>query len=180
MARESNDLLADAVPPAPDALRRACRLRAAGPAAAAQGNRKRRAYARTQGVIINSHTHGEYLAIEKVLGHPGGGRSARRADLPAPDVPVAALLEPFLARGLDGAIYGFGCETGLHCSGSSVSGAFDRCSETAVHHRASGRSAALRLFRLDYMHRRASRPSAMPACRRSGKSRATTCAKTSM
>jgi 2,3-dihydroxybenzoate decarboxylase len=79
-----------------------------------------------KGVIINSHTRGEYLDDPKFW--------AIFEACEALDVPIylhpqglsKGLVTPFLEAGLDGAIYGFGVETGLHLLRIIVKGVFDR------------------------------------------------------
>jgi len=78
------------------------------------------------GALINSHTKGEYLYDPKfwpIL------EAAEALDVPIyihPNTPPPAMIEPFLPRGLDGAIYGFAVETGLHLLRIIVAGVFDR------------------------------------------------------
>src|SRR5206468_3473690 len=55
--------------------------------------------------------------------------AAQALDVPIyihPNTPPASMIQPFLARGLDGAIYGFAVETGLHLLRIVVGGVFDR------------------------------------------------------
>ena len=78
------------------------------------------------GVIINSHTHGEYLDNPKfwpIL------EAAEALDTPIylhPNTPPKNMIGPLLQAGLDSAIYGFAVETGMHLLRIITAGVFDR------------------------------------------------------
>jgi 2,3-dihydroxybenzoate decarboxylase len=63
------------------------------------------------------------------------------------------MIAPFLPRGLDGAIYGFAVETGLHLLRIIVAGVFDRFPKLRVVVGHLGEGLPFWLFRLDFMHR---------------------------
>jgi 2,3-dihydroxybenzoate decarboxylase len=63
------------------------------------------------------------------------------------------LIAPLLERGLDGAIYGFAVETGMHMLRIIVSGVFDRFPRLRIVLGHLGEALPFWLFRLDYMHR---------------------------
>jgi len=78
------------------------------------------------GVIINSHTQGEYLSDPKFWEI---FEAAEANDTPIylhPNTPPRNMIQPFVECGLDGAIYGFGVETGLHALRIITAGVFDR------------------------------------------------------
>ncbi len=96
-----------------------------------------------KGAILNSHTLGEYLDDPKFWDIFA---AAEALDVPIylhPNSPSKGLIEPLLARGLDGAIYGFGVETGMHMLSIITSGAFDRFPQLKIRRRTPGRGAAL-------------------------------------
>jgi 2,3-dihydroxybenzoate decarboxylase len=62
------------------------------------------------------------------------------------------MIGPFLPRGLDGAIYGFAVETGLHLMRIIVAGVFDRFPKLRVVVGHLGEGLPFWLFRLDFMH----------------------------
>lgn len=105
-----------------------------------------------KGVIINSHTHDEYLDDQKfwpIL------EAAEALDTPIyihPNTPSRGLIKPLLESGLDGAIYGFGVETGMHLLRMIVAGVFDRFPRLKVGIGHLGEALPFWLFRLDYMH----------------------------
>ncbi|MFL9934223.1 amidohydrolase family protein [Paraburkholderia sp. RL18-103-BIB-C] len=105
------------------------------------------------GVIINSHTHGEYLSDQKfweIL------EAAEANDTPIylhPNTPPRNMIQPFLECGLDGAIYGFGVETGMHALRMITAGVFDRFPKLQVILGHMGEALPFWAYRLDYMHR---------------------------
>ncbi len=153
MAREANDMLADAVREHPAHYAGLAACAPQDPKAAAREIERGVKTLGLKGVIINSHTHGEYLDDEKFWDILEAAEALNVPIYLHPTYLSRALLEPFLARGLDGAIYGFGCETGLHMLRIIVSGAFDRFPKLQFVIGHLGEALPFWLFRLDYMHR---------------------------
>ena len=103
-------------------------------------------------VIVNSHTHGEYLSDQKFWEI---FEAAEACDTPIylhPNTPPANMIQPFLDVGLDGAIFGFGVETGLHALRLITSGVFDRFPKLQVVVGHMGEALPFWAYRLDYMH----------------------------
>ena len=67
-----------------------------------------------------------------------------------PQAPPPAMVEPFLERGLEGAIWGFGAETGLHALAIIRSGVFDRFPKLRLVLGHGGEALPFWLYRLDY------------------------------
>jgi 5-carboxyvanillate decarboxylase len=148
----ANDRLADACRAHPE--------RFSGMAACAPQNPQRaakeieRAVTRLglRAVIINSHTLGEYLDHPKfspIL------EAAEALDVPIyihPNTPPRAMIGPMLEAGLDGAIFGFGVETGMHALRVITSGALDRFPKLQIIVGHMGEALPFWLYRLDYMH----------------------------
>jgi len=106
-----------------------------------------------KGAIVNSHTFGEYLDAEKFFPLL---EAAEALDAPIylhPQVPWKTMSAPFLECGLDGAIYGFGVETGLHLLRMITTGVFDRFPKLTVVVGHLGEALPFWMYRLDYMHR---------------------------
>jgi 2,3-dihydroxybenzoate decarboxylase len=106
-----------------------------------------------RGAILNSHTLGEYLDDPKFWDIFA---AAEALDVPLylhPNSPSAGLIQPLLQRGLDGAIYGFGVDTGMHLLSIITSGAFDRFPKLKIVVGHLGEALPFWLYRLDYMHR---------------------------
>ena len=104
------------------------------------------------GVIINSHTQGEYLDDPKfwpIL------ESAQAQDTPIylhPNTAPKNFIQPMLDAGLDGAIWGFAVETGTHLLRLITKGVFDRFPNLKLVVGHLGEALPFWLYRLDYMH----------------------------
>jgi len=104
-------------------------------------------------VIINSHTNGEYLDNPKfapIL------EAAEALGLPIyihPNTPPRNMIGPMLEAGLDGAVFGFGVETGLHALRLITSGTLDRFPKLQIIIGHMGEALPFWLYRLDFMHR---------------------------
>ena len=152
-AARANDELSEGCAKHPDRLAGLGAVAPQDPAAAAKEIDRCINKLGMHGVVINSHTFGEYLDDEKfwpIL------EAAEACDTPIylhPQVPHKAMIGPFLDRGLDGAIYGFGVETGLHLLRIMVSGAFDRFPKLQFVVGHAGEALPFWMYRLDYMHR---------------------------
>jgi 2,3-dihydroxybenzoate decarboxylase len=150
LATDYNDELAAAVARHPD---RFSALAAIAPQhAAAAAAELERAVTRLgfKGAIINSHTQGEYLDDEKFWDIFA---AAEALDVPVyihPQTPPPAMIEPLLEAGLDGAIYGFGVETGMHLLRLIVSGLFDSFPGLKVVVGHLGEGIPYWLFRVDF------------------------------
>ena len=106
-----------------------------------------------KGAVVNSHTQGEYLDDPKCWEI---FEAAQALDVPLylhPNTPPPAMIGPFLPRGLEGAIYGFAVETGLHLLRIIVAGVFDRFPKLKIVVGHLGEGLPFWLFRLDFMHR---------------------------
>jgi 2,3-dihydroxybenzoate decarboxylase len=105
-----------------------------------------------KGVQINSHTQGEYLdepkfdPIFRALADTGQPLYIH------PSTPPDSMIGPMLEAGLDGAIFGFGVETGMHLLRLIVTGIFDRYPDLQIMVGHMGEALPFWLYRLDYMH----------------------------
>lgn len=103
-------------------------------------------------VVINSHTHGEYLSDQKfwpIL------EAAEALDVPVylhPQTPPSDMIGPMLEAGLDGAVFGFGVETGFHALRLISSGAFDRFPKLQFILGHMGEALPFWMYRLDFMY----------------------------
>jgi 2,3-dihydroxybenzoate decarboxylase len=104
-------------------------------------------------VIINSHTQGEYLSDSKFWDIFA---AAEAHDVPIylhPNSLPKNMIGSFQDCGLDGAIYGFGVETGLHALRIITAGVFDRFPKLQMIIGHMGEALPFWAYRLDYMHR---------------------------
>jgi 5-carboxyvanillate decarboxylase len=151
MATVANDRLAEACRRHPDRFTGLTAVAPQDPPAAAR-EIERGAGLGFKGVIINSHTHGEYLDDQKfwpIL------EAAEALDTPIylhPTTPPRTMIQPLLEAGLDGAIYGFAVETGMHLLRMITAGVFDRFPRLRVVLGHLGEALPFWLYRLDHMH----------------------------
>ncbi|MEJ0088085.1 MAG: amidohydrolase family protein [Pseudomonadota bacterium] len=106
-----------------------------------------------RGVIINSHTQGERLDDPKFWDIFA---AAEALDVPIylhPNAPPRDMIAPYLEAGLDGAVFGFQAETGLHLLRIIVAGVFDRFPKLKMIVGHCGEALPFWVYRIDYMHR---------------------------
>jgi 5-carboxyvanillate decarboxylase len=154
LARSSNDFLADAIGRYPDRFSGLAAIATQSPSDAAKELERGVGTLGLKGAIVNSHTRGEYLDDEKFWPI---FEAAQALDVPIyihPTTPSAAMIDPFLERGLDGAIFGFGVEVGLHVLRIILAGVFDRFPNLKMVIGHLGEALPYWLFRIDFMHER--------------------------
>lgn len=103
-------------------------------------------------VIINSHIRNEYLDAPKFW---PVFEAAEALNVPIylhPNSPSKQMIAPFLESGFDGAVFGFGVETGLHLLRIIAAGVFDRFPKLNIIVGHAGEALPFWLYRLDYMH----------------------------
>jgi 5-carboxyvanillate decarboxylase len=151
LARDSNDMLAAAVRKHPTRFSAMTAIAPQAPELAAQELQRCKSFG-FKGVIINSHTHGEYLSDTKfwpIL------EAAEALDMPIylhPNTLPKSMIGPMVEAGLDGAIFGFGVETGFHMLRIITSGVFDRFPKLQMIIGHMGEALPYWLYRLEYMH----------------------------
>lgn len=153
MAHDANDELAEAVRRLPARFSGLTAVAPQNPRAAAAEIERGKRQLGMKGVIINSHTHGEYLDHPKFSDLLAAAEAENTPIYLHPQSPSKGLIAPLLESGLDGAIYGFSVETGMHMLRMIVSGVFDRYPRLQVVLGHLGEALPFWLFRLDYMYR---------------------------
>lgn len=126
LAAESNDALAAAVKAHPTRFAGLAAIAPQDPPTAAREIERAAHKLDLCGVIINSHTMGEYLDAAK---YRPIFEAAEALDMPIylhPREPAPSMVTPFLDYGLYFAGWGFAAETGLHAMRLIMSGTFDR------------------------------------------------------
>ncbi|MEY2853804.1 MAG: hypothetical protein RL030_936 [Pseudomonadota bacterium] len=103
-------------------------------------------------VIINSHTQGHYLDEPQFAPLLEAAEALNVPIYLHPQTPPPSMIKPFVESGLDGAVFGFGCETGLHMLRVIVGGVFDRHPKLQFIIGHAGEALPFWLYRLDYMH----------------------------
>ena len=148
----ANDMLADAMRRHPDRLVGMIAVAPQDPEAAAKEIQRGVHQLGMHSVVINSHTAGEYLSDQKFWPI---FEAAEAMDTPIylhPNAMPARMIQHFIEAGLDGAIYGFGVETGLHALRLITSGVFDRFPKLQIILGHMGEALPFWAYRLDYMH----------------------------
>ena len=152
LARSSNDELAAAIARHPARLDGMAAVAPQDPRAAAQEAERAVRTLGLRGVVINSHTQGEYLDDPKYWDIFAAIEALGVPLYIHPNTPSPQMIEPFLPRALDAAIYGFACETGLHILRMIVAGVFDRFPKLQVVLGHLGEGLPYWLYRIDFMH----------------------------
>lgn len=151
-----NDQLAEAIRKYPDRFAGLAAIAPQNPSAAAKELHRAVKSLGLKGAIINSHTHGEYLDEPKFWEIFEAAESLGVPIYIHPSTPSPRMLGPFLDRGLDGAVFGFAVETGLHALRLVVSGVFDRFPKLQIVLGHLGEGLPYWFFRIDFMHQRLS------------------------
>lgn len=154
LAIESNDQLVDAVGRYPDRFAGLAAVAPQDPARAAKEIGRAMNALGLNGVVINSHTKGEYLDDEKYWEIFEAAEANDAAIYIHPRTPAPAMLEPYLERGLELAILGFGAEVALHVVALITNGVFDRFPDLRIVIGHAGEGLPYWLYRIDYMQRR--------------------------
>lgn len=153
LAPDYNDQLAEAIGRHPDRYVGLAAIAPQDPPAAAKELERSVATLGLKGAIINSHTHGEYLDDEKFWDIFEAADALGVPIYIHPQTPPPRMIGPMLECGLDGAIFGFAVETGMHLLRIVISGVFDRfpnCNVVVGH---LGEGIPYWLFRVDFFHR---------------------------
>lgn len=152
VAQTANDRLADACRKYPDRFSGMAACAVQVPDVAAREIERCVTKLGFTAVVINSHILGEYLDNPKfsaVL------EAAEALDVPIyihPNTPPANIIGPMLESGLDGALFGFGVETGMHALRVITSGVLDRFPKLQIILGHMGEALPYWLYRLDFMH----------------------------
>lgn len=105
-----------------------------------------------RGAIVNSHADGEYLDAPRFLPL---FEALERLEVPLylhPNTPSDRMIGPLLESGLDGAIYGFGVETGMHLLRIIFAGVFDRFPRLRLIVGHLGEAIPFWQYRVDHFH----------------------------
>jgi 5-carboxyvanillate decarboxylase len=152
LARRANDHLAAAVAAHPDRYVGMTAVAPQDPAWSASEILRGARELGFKGVQINSHTQGEYLddpkfdPIFRALAEVGQPLYIH------PVTPPDSMIGPMLEAGLDGAIFGFGVEAGMHLLRLITIGIFDRYPGLQIMVGHMGEALPYWAYRLDFMH----------------------------
>jgi 2,3-dihydroxybenzoate decarboxylase len=153
IARLANDQLAEAVRRHPTRFTGMIAIAPQDPTAAAKEIERGVTQLGMKSVIINSHTQGEYLSDPKFWDIFAAAEAHGVPIYLHPNSMPRNMIESFQECGLDGAIYGFGVETGMHALRIMTAGVFDRFPKLQMIIGHMGEALPFWAYRLDYMHR---------------------------
>ena len=148
----ANDQLADAIRRHPTRFAGMIAVAPQDPAAAAKEIERGVTRLGMHAVVINSHTQGEYLSDPKFWDIFAAAEAHDAPIYLHPNALPANMIQSFQDCGLDGAIYGFGVETGLHALRIVTAGVFDRFPKLRMIIGHMGEALPFWAYRLDYMH----------------------------
>lgn len=152
IAQRANDYLAEHVAARPDRYTGMTAVAPQDPEWSAAEIRRGARELGFKGVQINSHTQGEYLddpkfdPIFRALADTGQPLYIH------PSTPPDSMIGPMVEAGLDGAIFGFGVDTGMHVLRLITIGIFDRYPDLQIMVGHAGEALPYMVYRLDYMH----------------------------
>lgn len=158
LATSTNDQLAEAIKKHPDRLAGLAAVAPQDPKAAAREMERGIRKLKLNGVIINSHTKGEYLDDAKFWEIFEAAEALDAAIYLHPQTPPPNMVMEYLARGFERAIMGFAHETSLHVLGLMTSGVFDRFPKLKIVIGHGGEGLPYMLYRIDYMYENARYP----------------------
>jgi 2,3-dihydroxybenzoate decarboxylase len=153
VAANSNDQACEIVRKRPDRFAALAAIAPQDPQAAAKELERSVNRLKLKGAVINSHTLGEFLDDQKFWPIFEAAVALNVPIYLHPNTPPKDMIGPLLERGLDGAIYGFAVECGMHLLALITSGVFDRFPTLRLVVGHLGEGLPFWMFRLDYMHR---------------------------
>ena len=152
MAQLANDQLSEAIRRHPTRFAGMIAVPPQDPAACAKEIERGVTRLGLHAVVINSHTQGEYLSDPKFWDIFAAAEAFDTPIYLHPNALPANMIGSFQDCGLDGAIYGFGVETGLHALRIITAGVFDRFPKLRMVIGHMGEALPFWAYRLDYMH----------------------------
>jgi 5-carboxyvanillate decarboxylase len=153
LAADSNDQLAAAIAAHPDRFAGLAAVAPQDPKRAAREIERGMQRLGLKGLVINSHTKGEFLDDEKFWDILEAAEANEAPIYIHPRNPAPAMLEPYLSRNLEAGILGFTADVALHTIALITSGAFDRFPKLKLVIGHGGEGIPYMLYRIDYMQR---------------------------
>lgn len=150
VARASNDEVSAACRKYPDRFAALAAVPPQDPNAAAVEMERAIKQLGLNGVVINSHTKGEYLDDQKFWPIFEAAEALDAAIYIHPQTPPPNMSAEFLKRHLEGAIMGFAVEVALHVVAIVLSGAFERFPKLKIVIGHAGEGLPYWLYRLDH------------------------------
>jgi 5-carboxyvanillate decarboxylase len=152
IAENGNDLLADAIRRHPKRYAGLATIPVQDPKRAVSELERAITKLKLNGVMINSHTNGEYLDEDKYWPILEAAEGLDATVYIHPRAPGPAMREAYRKYQLEHAIWGYAVEVGLHAVKLLMSGVFDRYPKLRVVIGHMGENIPYALYRMDYMH----------------------------
>lgn len=152
IAAIGNDRLADTVRRHPDRYAGLATIPVQDPKRAVQEMERAITKLQLNGVMINSHTNGEYLDEQKYWPILEAAAGLDAAIYIHPRAPSPGMAAPYRKYQLEHAIWGYAVEVGLHTVKLLLSGVFDHYPKLRVVIGHMGENVPYALYRLDWMH----------------------------
>jgi 5-carboxyvanillate decarboxylase len=152
IATLANDRLADLIRKRPDRFAGLCTVAPQDPAGAAREIERSINRLKLNGVMINSHTNGEYLDRAKFLPILEAAAALGVPIYIHPRSPAPWMAAAYRDYHLEHAIWGYAVETGLHALRLIMSGVFDRLPTLRIVLGHMGENIPYGMYRMDWMH----------------------------
>jgi 5-carboxyvanillate decarboxylase len=152
VAESGNDLLAEAIRRHPTRYAGLATIPVQDPKRAVKEMERAISRLHLNGVMINSHTNGEYLDEDKYWPILEAAESLDATVYIHPRAPGPAMVAAYQRYQLEHAIWGYAVEVGLHAVKLLMSGVFDRYPKLRIVIGHMGENIPYALYRLDWMH----------------------------
>jgi 2,3-dihydroxybenzoate decarboxylase len=152
LAKDSNDQLFEAVKRQPKRFAGFAAVAPQDPAAGAKEIERAISKLGMYGVVINSHTKGEYLGDKKFWPILEAIEASGKPLYIHPRTPSPDMIKPFLQDHMERAIMGFGVEVAYHVMDMIIKGVFDEFPNLKLMIGHAGEGLPYWLYRIDYMH----------------------------
>jgi len=163
MSRRINDGLAELIGRHPGRFAGLAVIAPQAPAAAVREIERAIGSLKLSGIVVNSHTDGEYLSEQKYWPILEAAEAAGAPIYIHPRAPTPLMAKAYRTDRLEHAIWGFQAETGLHGLRLITGGMFDRFPKLQIVLGHAGEGIPFWLDRIDLMH---TRPRGRPALQR--------------
>ena len=153
LARDSNDQLAESIAKHPQRLAGLAAVAPQDPGNSAKEIERAMTRLNLNGIVINSHTKGEFLDDQKFWEILEAAEAHNAPLYIHPRNHATAMLQPYLDRRLEAGILGFAADVALHTVAMITAGVFDRFPNLKLVIGHAGEGIPYMLYRIDYMQR---------------------------
>lgn len=154
LAASTNDQLAEAIRKYPTRFAGLAAIAPQDPKTAAKELERATKSLGLKGAVVNSHTEGEYLDDPKFWEIFEAAEALNAPIYIHPREPGPQMLQPYLERGIERALWGFNVEVSLHTLALITAGVFDRFPNLKIVIGHAGEGIPYMLYRIDYWQTR--------------------------